>query len=36
MTEFVNQVKDEKARKALALCVTRHREVMKDFTKNFL
>ena len=36
MTEFVNRVQDDEARNRLALCVTRHREEMKGFTKNWL
>ena len=36
MTELVNRVQDNKARNRLALCVTRHREEMKGFTKNWL
>ena len=36
MTEFVNRVEDDESRNALALCVTRHREEMKGFTKNWL
>jgi hypothetical protein len=29
-------VENDKARNAMALCVTRHREDMKGFTKNWL